>query len=549
MDVLLDGLLEAVRLLLTGDEDTWSITALTLRVSLTATAVALLLGVPFGTALALGRFAGRRVLLAAANTGMGLPPVVVGLFVTVLLWRSGPLGALGLLYTPTAMVIAQAVIATPIVAALTAAALQQVDPGFLLQMRALGATRMRATAALLAEARLPLLAAGLAGFGAVVSEVGAAQMVGGNIQGETRVLTTAAVLATSRGQFALAIAFGLVLLAIAFAVNLFVTLAQQREEAKGARASHEASVSPILVVMSISCRSLRVTDRGRHLLAVDFLEVADGETVAVLGPNGAGKSTLLRALARLEPAAGGEVLLDGEPVAPAQLRAAVAAVLQRPVLQRASVLDNAAAGLRLRGMRRARSPPTRPAVARRARDRAPRRSSRPHAVRRRGPTRGHRPSSRRPVAGAAARRAVHRAGRHHPGRPDRRPADRPRSVDGGRPARHPRPRRGRRARAPHGPAAPGPHPAARHHGRRPRLTRRPRVRPAARLHHAPAARAHRPRRASRRPARTLPAPSPPGGAPATWPMEWSSRARCAGSSPWGEPRGSTSTPQRDPSPS
>jgi len=105
--------------------------------------------------------------------------------------------------------------------------------------------------------------------------------------------------------------------------------------------------------MSISCRGLRVSDRGRHLLAVDFLEVADGETVAVLGPNGAGKSTLLRARARREPATGGEVLLDVTPVAPAQLRAAVAAVLQRPVLQRASVLDNAAAGLRLRGVRRA----------------------------------------------------------------------------------------------------------------------------------------------------------------------------------------------------
>ena len=229
MDVLLNGLLEALRLLLTGDEDTWAITALTLRVSLTATAVALLLGVPLGTGLALWRFRGRRAMLAAANTGMGLPPVVVGLFVTVLLWRSGPLGALGLLYTPTAMVIAQAGIATPIVAALTAAALQQVDPEFLLQMRALGATRLRALAALVGEARLPLLAAGLAGFGAVVSEVGAAQMVGGNIAGETRVLTTAAVLATSRGQFALAIAFGLVLLAIAFAVNLAVTVVQQRQ--------------------------------------------------------------------------------------------------------------------------------------------------------------------------------------------------------------------------------------------------------------------------------------------------------------------------------
>jgi tungstate transport system permease protein len=231
VDVLGDGLLEALRLLLTGDEDTWTITALTLRVSLSATLIAFLLGVPAGAALALGRFRGRQVLHAVANTGMGMPPVVIGLFVTVLLWRSGPFGALGLLYTPTAMVIAQAAIATPIVVALTAAALQQVDPDFLLQMRALGATRLRALGALLREAKLPLLAAGMAGFGAVVSEVGAAQMVGGNLAGETRVLTTAAVLATSRGQFALAIAFGLVLLLIAFIVNLAVTLAQHRQKA------------------------------------------------------------------------------------------------------------------------------------------------------------------------------------------------------------------------------------------------------------------------------------------------------------------------------
>ncbi|MGH3875808.1 MAG: ABC transporter permease [Actinophytocola sp.] len=229
MDVLGDGLVEALRLLLTGDQDTWAVTGLTLRVSLSATLIAFLLGVPAGTALALGHFRGRRVLHAVANTGMGMPPVVVGLFVTVLLWRSGPLGAFGLLYTPTAMVIAQAAIATPIVIALTAAALAQVDPDFLLQMRGLGATRPRALGALLMEAKLPLLAAGMAGFGAVVSEVGAAQMVGGNLADETRVLTTAAVLATSRGQFALAIAFGLVLLAIAFVVNLAITLAQHRQ--------------------------------------------------------------------------------------------------------------------------------------------------------------------------------------------------------------------------------------------------------------------------------------------------------------------------------
>jgi tungstate transport system permease protein len=228
VDVLLDGLVEALRLLITGDEDTWSITALTLRVSLSATLVALLVGLPLGTAVAVGRFPGRRVLLAGANTGMGLPPVVVGLFVTVLLWRSGPLGAFGLLYTPAAMVIAQAAIATPIVVALVAVALQQVDPDFRVQMQALGATPLRAHLALLAEARLPLLAAAMAAFGAVVSEVGAAQMVGGNLVGQTRVLTTAAVLATSRGQFALAIAFGLILLLIAFAVNLVLTTVQQR---------------------------------------------------------------------------------------------------------------------------------------------------------------------------------------------------------------------------------------------------------------------------------------------------------------------------------
>jgi tungstate transport system permease protein len=227
VDVLLDAVAEAARLLVTGDDDTWTIAALTLRVSLTATAIALLIGLPLGSAVALARFPGRRILLAGANTGMGLPPVVVGLFVTVLLWRSGPLGAFGLLYTPTAMIVAQAAIAVPIVTALVAAAVQQVDHEFRVQMQGLGATRLQSLLALLSEARLPLLAAAMAGFGAVVSEVGAAQMVGGNLAGQTRVLTTAAVLATGRGEFALAIAFGLVLIAIAFSVNLALTLVQQ----------------------------------------------------------------------------------------------------------------------------------------------------------------------------------------------------------------------------------------------------------------------------------------------------------------------------------
>jgi tungstate transport system permease protein len=231
VDVLWDALTEAFRLLLTGDRETWEVIARSLRISLTATALALALGLPVGTALALGRFPGRRVVLAAVNTGMGVPPVVAGLVVTVFLWRSGPLGALELLYTPTAMVLAQTAIALPLVAGLSSAALQHVDPELRLQMQALGAGRWRSLWVVALEARLPLLAAGMAGFGAVISEVGAALMVGGNIAGQTRVLTTAAVLEASKGAFALALAFGIILLAIAFAVNLVLTAVAQHGRA------------------------------------------------------------------------------------------------------------------------------------------------------------------------------------------------------------------------------------------------------------------------------------------------------------------------------
>ena len=227
MDVLWEGLRDAIGLLLGGDAETYEILWRSLRISLAATAIAFCLGVPLGALLAFARFPGRRAAYATVNTGMGMPPVVVGLVVTVFLWRSGPLGGLGLLYTPTAMVIAQAAIALPLVAGISAAALQHVDPDFRVQMEALGATPARALWSVAVEARLPLLAAVMAGFCAVISEVGAATMVGGNIEGDTRVLTTAAVLATSRGDFALAIAFGLILIAIAFAVNLVLTFAQQ----------------------------------------------------------------------------------------------------------------------------------------------------------------------------------------------------------------------------------------------------------------------------------------------------------------------------------
>jgi tungstate transport system permease protein len=159
---------------------------------------------------------------------MGLPPVSVGLIISILLWRSGPLGGLGLLFTPTAMIIAQAAIATPIVAGLTLAAVQALDPRLQLQLLAIGASPLQMTWWLLREARLPLMAALIAGFGAVISEVGAAMMVGGNIKGETRVLTTATVLEVGRGNFDVAVALTVVLLLLTYAVNLTLTALQQR---------------------------------------------------------------------------------------------------------------------------------------------------------------------------------------------------------------------------------------------------------------------------------------------------------------------------------
>jgi tungstate transport system permease protein len=159
---------------------------------------------------------------------MGLPPVVVGLFVSIFLWRSGPLGGLELLYTPTAIVIAQLVIAAPIVTGLTLAAVQQIPPMFRLQMVAIGASRGQLLWLLLREARLPLLAAVMAGFGGVISEIGASMMVGGNIRGYTRVLTTATVMETAKGSFDVAIALSVILLALTFLVNYLLTTLQQR---------------------------------------------------------------------------------------------------------------------------------------------------------------------------------------------------------------------------------------------------------------------------------------------------------------------------------
>jgi tungstate transport system permease protein len=208
--------------------DILEITLLSLKVSLLATGISLFIGLPLGTLLALRRMRGRKFMLSIINTGMALPPVVVGLFVAMTLWRSGPLGDLHLIYTPAAIVIAQTIIAAPVVTGLTASALQQLDPRLRLQLLGLGASPIQLVLSLWQEARLPLLAALMAGFGAVISEVGASMMVGGNIRHQTRVLTTAIVLETGKGEFQNAITLSIILLILAYLVNLGLTLIQQR---------------------------------------------------------------------------------------------------------------------------------------------------------------------------------------------------------------------------------------------------------------------------------------------------------------------------------
>jgi tungstate transport system permease protein len=229
MELIFEGIKKAFILLVTFDPEVMGITFLSLKVSGAATLISLLIGISVGTAVALSTFPGKKIVVSLINTGMGLPPVVVGLFVSIFLWRNGPLGFLGLLYTPTAMIIAQAIIATPIVMGITVAAMQQLPKKLRLQILALGASRVQMVWTLIKEARLPLLAAVMAGFGGVISEIGASIMVGGNIKGYSRVLTTATVMETGRGNFEVAIALSIILLLLVYTINLILTHIQQKE--------------------------------------------------------------------------------------------------------------------------------------------------------------------------------------------------------------------------------------------------------------------------------------------------------------------------------
>lgn len=230
MQNLFDGIVRAIQLLLQGDPEVVRITLLSLEVSGIATLISILIGLPLGTFLALVQFRSRHFWISLINTGMALPPVVVGLVVSIFLWRSGPLGPLKLIYTPAAIVIAQVLISFPLAAGLTISSLQQLDPRLKIQLLGLGASKAQMILALWKEARLALVAALIAAFGSVISEVGASMMVGGNLKGSTRVLTTAIVLETSRGEFASAIALSIILLALAFLVNAALTNLQQRRK-------------------------------------------------------------------------------------------------------------------------------------------------------------------------------------------------------------------------------------------------------------------------------------------------------------------------------
>jgi len=225
VELLWDGLLAAVRLILRGDPELLRIASLSIAVSGAATALAALVGIPVGVMLHLKRFRGWGTARVLVNTGMGLPPVVIGLLLTLLLWRTGPFGALRLLYTPWAMVMAQLLVALPLVAGFTWAGLDLLDADIALAMRADGANDRRLGYELARAAGAPVLVAVAAGFGRAISEVGASLMVGGNIVGQTRILTTTIALETGRGEFALAIALGVVLLVLALCVNAALSLA------------------------------------------------------------------------------------------------------------------------------------------------------------------------------------------------------------------------------------------------------------------------------------------------------------------------------------
>jgi tungstate transport system permease protein len=230
MGIFVDAFRDGLAMLVSGATDVWTIILVSVQVSGAAVLLALVLGIPAGFVLGSKRFIGRRMMLVIANTGMGLPPVVVGLVVAMLLSRRGPFGNLELLYSQPAMVIAQLVIALPVVAAVSAGAVSAVPRELRLQARSLGASRFQEAFMTLKEARMGLIAAVAAGFGSIISEVGAVTMVGGNLAGKTRVMTTAIVQYTRMGDYGPALALAAVLMGMVLVVNILLTGIQSSAE-------------------------------------------------------------------------------------------------------------------------------------------------------------------------------------------------------------------------------------------------------------------------------------------------------------------------------
>ena len=227
MNTIAQGVLQALQLIFDCNPEVWNITALSVKISGIATIISVIIGIPSGVWLALKNFQGKQLISSMLNCAMGLPPVVAGLIVSIFLWRYGIFGSLGLMYTQTAMTIAQVIISYPIIAGLAFAAILSVEPKLYMQLLSMGADTKQATWLIIKEARLGLTAAIIAGFGRVISEVGAAMMVGGNIiKGETRVLTTATVLEVGKGNYDMALALSFILLLLAYSVVLLLTYLQ-----------------------------------------------------------------------------------------------------------------------------------------------------------------------------------------------------------------------------------------------------------------------------------------------------------------------------------
>jgi len=232
VDNIIQGFIQALQLLASGDSDVFQVMTLTLTVSGIATAISVALGIPLGLWLALKDFFGKQAFTSLINFGMGLPPVVIGLVVSMFLWRYGPLGTFELMYTPTAMIVVQAIIAFPIVAGLSSAAILSINPKLRWQLLSMGATPWQANWLLIKEARLGLMAAVIAGFGRVISEVGASMMVGGNIKGQTRVLTTDIVVQVEKGNYDTAIAISLILLVATYSIIVLLTILQHNQKSE-----------------------------------------------------------------------------------------------------------------------------------------------------------------------------------------------------------------------------------------------------------------------------------------------------------------------------